>query len=250
MPRPCRICSHPRRGEIDAEIIAGQPHRGISSRWATKAHPLSKTSVMRHRDNCLPSGARAAVAAVKKQAETRYQAAVEGHAKTMVERTEEAAARLAELEHIATEMVHEVRSVMADKDADVDAKLRLVGKLLGALEQAISANSAGQGWARLWGQATGQLDRKTKVELSGPGGGPVKIEVDHYWSAMPEGIRELRAAVEAGDDEARARFAGFLVSDSADPAAQLLALEWAAGIMRRLVADVPALPVASEREAG
>lgn len=204
---------------------------------------------MRHRDRCLPAGAKVAVAVVKQQAETRYQAAVEGHAKTMVERTEEAAARLAELERIATEMVHEVRAVMADKDADVDAKLRLVGKLLGALEQAISANSAGQGWARLWGQATGQLDRKTKVELTGPGGGPVKVEVDHYWSAMPEGIRELRAAVEAGDDEARARFAGFLVADSADPAAQLRALEWAAGVLRRLVADAPALLAASGAEA-
>lgn len=248
MGRPCTICSHPKRGEIDTDILSGVPLRTLVDRWSSRRHgTITKTSVMRHRDRCLPSGAKAAVAVVKQQAETRYHAAVEGHAKTLAERAEESAARLAELERIATEMVHEVRRAMADKDADVDAKLRLVGKLVAALEKAIDANSAGQGWARLWGHATGQLvDRKTKVELTGAGGGPVKVEVDHYWSAMPEGVRELRGAIEAGDDEARARFAGYLVSDSTEVGEQMRVLEWALGVLRSIERrDAPALPEAS-----
>ena len=86
----------------------------------------------------------------------------------------------------------------------------------------------------------------TKVELTGAGGGPVKVEVDHYWSAMPEGVRELRGAIEAGDDEARARFAGYLVSDSTETSQQIQVLEWAIGVLRSIERrETPALPEAS-----
>ncbi len=47
MPVPCSLCSNPRRGEVDAAIHAGQPHRAIARTFS-----LSKDLVNRHARGC------------------------------------------------------------------------------------------------------------------------------------------------------------------------------------------------------
>jgi hypothetical protein len=48
MPRTCATCSHPKRVEIEREILAGTSFRRIEERFGASA-----SSVLRHRDNCL-----------------------------------------------------------------------------------------------------------------------------------------------------------------------------------------------------
>jgi hypothetical protein len=44
MPRVCTICTHEKRGEIDAALLAGEPFRTIASRFGT-----SPTALHRHK---------------------------------------------------------------------------------------------------------------------------------------------------------------------------------------------------------
>lgn len=48
MPQTCTICKHADRSQIDAALISGGPLRSIADRFTT-----SKTSLIRHRDNCI-----------------------------------------------------------------------------------------------------------------------------------------------------------------------------------------------------
>lgn len=48
MPRPCSICGHPRRTEIDRELSEGVPLRTIAERYVT-----STASLSRHTARCL-----------------------------------------------------------------------------------------------------------------------------------------------------------------------------------------------------
>jgi hypothetical protein len=46
VPRTCTICTHERRGEIDAALLADEPLRDIAGRWS-----VSKSAVARHREH-------------------------------------------------------------------------------------------------------------------------------------------------------------------------------------------------------
>lgn len=43
MPRPCTVCAHPRRLDIDAAIVRGESNRLVSTR-----HNLTESSIRRH----------------------------------------------------------------------------------------------------------------------------------------------------------------------------------------------------------
>lgn len=44
MARPCAICSHPERAQIDAALVAGEAFRNIAKRWG-----MSAAAAFRHR---------------------------------------------------------------------------------------------------------------------------------------------------------------------------------------------------------
>jgi hypothetical protein len=48
VPRTCATCSHPKRVEIEREVLAGTSFRRIEALYGASA-----SSVLRHRDNCL-----------------------------------------------------------------------------------------------------------------------------------------------------------------------------------------------------
>ena len=50
MPRPCLVCTHPDRAELDRALVRGEPNRRIAARC-----DASETSVRRHRAEHLPT---------------------------------------------------------------------------------------------------------------------------------------------------------------------------------------------------
>lgn len=58
MTRPCTVCIHTDRSEIDAALVAGTPYRELALRFALSVHALS-----RHRDRHIPPALSAASAA-------------------------------------------------------------------------------------------------------------------------------------------------------------------------------------------
>lgn len=50
MARTCTICRHPKRAEIEKALLDGLPLRTISDQWS-----VSKTALLRHRKNDLPT---------------------------------------------------------------------------------------------------------------------------------------------------------------------------------------------------
>ncbi|MCC6596979.1 MAG: hypothetical protein IT477_10765 [Rhodanobacteraceae bacterium] len=68
MPRPCSVCSHPKRGEIDQALARGEPNRSIALGFA-----LSIDSVKRHRSNHLAG----TIAKANRAAERKVAAVVE-----------------------------------------------------------------------------------------------------------------------------------------------------------------------------
>jgi hypothetical protein len=60
MTQTCTICPHPRRLDIEADLISGAPYRDIARR-----HHLSKDALTRHRSNHMPSTAATALTAVR-----------------------------------------------------------------------------------------------------------------------------------------------------------------------------------------
>ncbi|MGE5618095.1 MAG: hypothetical protein ACM3US_02425 [Sphingomonadaceae bacterium] len=50
MPRTCTVCQHPQRGDIEAALLAQGSLRTIADRWS-----VSKTALIRHRDDHLPA---------------------------------------------------------------------------------------------------------------------------------------------------------------------------------------------------
>ncbi len=54
MPRTCTVCSHARRPEVDAALLAGEPYRSIAQRFAA-----SPDAVLRHKAHVAPALAEA-----------------------------------------------------------------------------------------------------------------------------------------------------------------------------------------------
>jgi hypothetical protein len=50
--RPCTVCDHPQRREIEVALVTGGVLREISSRFGP-----TRQALVRHRDNHVPSGA-------------------------------------------------------------------------------------------------------------------------------------------------------------------------------------------------
>jgi len=50
MPRTCTVCTHPERGAIDADLVAGESAPKIAAKYR-----ISEDSVTRHRANHLPT---------------------------------------------------------------------------------------------------------------------------------------------------------------------------------------------------
>ena len=50
MSKPCSICRHEKRAEIDKALVARETFRGIAAKYG-----VSKSSLMRHHDDHLPS---------------------------------------------------------------------------------------------------------------------------------------------------------------------------------------------------
>lgn len=59
MARPCSICSHPKRKQINAALLLGGPE-GTNTAIAN-TYGVGDMSVSRHRNNCLPAGTQAAI---------------------------------------------------------------------------------------------------------------------------------------------------------------------------------------------
>lgn len=55
MARPCSICTHPARGEIDQALVAGEAAAAVSARYRTKSgRLLGRMAMQRHREEHIP----------------------------------------------------------------------------------------------------------------------------------------------------------------------------------------------------
>lgn len=51
MPRPCTICAHPQRAEIDAKLLSGTSYRNIVELFSKVEHKISLGALSRHVEN-------------------------------------------------------------------------------------------------------------------------------------------------------------------------------------------------------
>lgn len=65
MPRTCTVCLHPKRSEVDAALLAGEPLRTIADQFGP-----SKTALLRHREHVAPALAVAKQAAAVADADS------------------------------------------------------------------------------------------------------------------------------------------------------------------------------------
>jgi hypothetical protein len=114
MGRPCSICSHPGRGEIDKALVSGQPFRGISRRFAA-----SPDAMERHAKAHLPK----ALAKAKGAAEEAY--------------GDSLAEKVRALETHADRL-----RAQAEKDQDIRAALAAVKVLTDLVELLLKVRSA------------------------------------------------------------------------------------------------------------
>lgn len=191
----CVVCEHAKRGEIDVALLDGESLRAVSAKVG-----VSKSALDRHRRACLPPVASEAVKVARAKGELQYQGAVAETGKLVARHAEEGAARLRELEAIAGDLARLLRGSL-DDDGREDAPKpgspawnSSARTLLLALEQAIAANSAGQGWARLSGQATGELQTGTKVTFQTIIGTP---DWQELMGAVKEALRPFPDAARA-----------------------------------------------------
>jgi hypothetical protein len=54
MPRPCTVCQHPQRLEIDKALVAGDAIPAIIARYSTLSCTLGRMALQRHKDEHLP----------------------------------------------------------------------------------------------------------------------------------------------------------------------------------------------------
>lgn len=86
MPRTCSTCTHPKRSEIEAALVAGEPLRNIAKRYGTSA-----AAVLRHRNACVSRAivtARGAAEAIGAEAVLARLREVEGDARRITSRAE------------------------------------------------------------------------------------------------------------------------------------------------------------------
>jgi hypothetical protein len=113
----CSVCRHSQRSEIDAELLAGGPLRPMADRYR-----LSKTSLIRHRTNCIS-------VQLAKAKEISEVATASSLVKELRELTKKTGAILARA-------VREKHADIALKAiARLERQLELKGRLLGELEE-------------------------------------------------------------------------------------------------------------------
>lgn len=117
---PCAACHHPKRDEIDAALVAGQPLRAIGKKFG-----MSASACLRHRDRHL-SPALAAVAAQRE----------EEAASTLVEQVRQLVRRADELYTAAAKDGRSSAALAALKE--MRGSLELLGKATGELKDASS----------------------------------------------------------------------------------------------------------------
>ena len=127
MSRPCTVCRHKRRQEIEAALVAGTTYRTIADRWR-----ISKTALIRHKSACVAPKVAEAVAAAESEHTERLIDQVRGlHDRTValvvtvegiLGRARKPAAKLAAVV-VAAKVVKEIRGNM-----------ELLGRLTGELD--------------------------------------------------------------------------------------------------------------------
>ncbi len=106
MPRTCSVCTHPRREEVDAELVSGTPLRNIAEQFRLKT-----TSLHRHKNSHLPAD-------LAKAQEAEVVAAADS--------------LLSRLEHL-TEEAHRLKG-KAEKGGDLRTALSAVRELVRMVE--------------------------------------------------------------------------------------------------------------------
>ena len=116
MARPCTICRHPDRGEIDRALVRGEPFRDIGSRTAT-----TKDSLARHKRDHIPQLIEARDEA-ERQASTTVLATVRADAVIDSLSSVALAADLVEMRDFVREAAQEARSKSRYRDTAELAK--------------------------------------------------------------------------------------------------------------------------------
>jgi hypothetical protein len=129
MPRTCTICAHPKRGDIDAAMLAGTSLRDIAGQYGT-----SKSNLDRHRDH-IPAALTKAKAAAEVAAADTLLAQVIKHrddaawfveqAREIVEEAREAKNTIAAIEAIKS---------VAPHLREAKGALELLGRVTGELQ--------------------------------------------------------------------------------------------------------------------
>lgn len=116
MPRVCTICTHEKRGEIDAALLADEPYRHIAARFGT-----STSALQRHREHLPKFLVKASEAQDAAQADTLLEQvrSLQSRALSILDRADEAGDL-----RTALSAIREARS-----------NLELLAKLLGELQQ-------------------------------------------------------------------------------------------------------------------
>ena len=118
MPQSCKVCRSQHRAEIDAALLKGQPFRSIAARTGT-----STGSLVRHKNNCIPS----TLAAAKQTKDADYGTSVFERLQSI---NRETAAILAEARAASTPVI------ALAAISRIEGQLTLEAKLLGQLNEA------------------------------------------------------------------------------------------------------------------
>lgn len=51
MTRPCTVCTHPSRADIDKALLAGETCPNIAERYSTISNKIGRMAVQRHKDH-------------------------------------------------------------------------------------------------------------------------------------------------------------------------------------------------------
>ncbi len=118
MPRPCTVCAHERRREIDQALVGGASVPSLA-----RAHGLSERALRRHRSSHLP------------------QASTEAHQAAEADRGADLLDRARKLEQVAVSILgralaaDDLRTALAAV-AEASRLLQVQGRLLGQLAEA------------------------------------------------------------------------------------------------------------------
>ena len=195
--RPCTICNHPDLGKLEVDLLTGGPGRSL--RNISDLYNVSKTSLVRHRDNCM--GERAKLAEeVRSGIVSKASAALAATADHGAAQARSVLARVEDLMGPVLDAVQDAKGIAARPGAEPELVLRAldtIGKLTNVAHTGL----------RTIGQANGEIPTGAAQMnvLVVKEGDRVRTEEWRYQDAMVNAAIDAMARRVPADEVAGAR---------------------------------------------